>query len=325
MDSLQKNTRILKAYKIAAAVISGLLVIASVIAFTLGFEADIRYFNDSYLSLPLAIAALAALSLAVSSLFLFKGTSIDRYPEPLMKFVSMLPMIALIRLAIHAVWSELLRLSQAKIDGIDTAIDLWAVLLLITAIIASIYNLAEIFSRSKALKLVTGLAQILFCIVTIAKLYVDLSVEINSPIKLIVQFAAASVILCTLSDLRQELEIPNAFIFVSSRITSISLGIVTAVAFFAEILQHADKYGEDYSIYPLVFIAYGIKSAVELFPSSFVKSGTSEVCEIIEEMPDEPSDASSDESGDEAPVEEAHEVSEANEAADAEASADENR
>ena len=295
MDSLQKNTRIYKAYKIATAVILGLLTITSVLAFTLGFETDIRYFNDSYFSIPFAIVAIAALALATSSLFLFKGASINRYPEPLLKFASVLPVIALIRLTLHTMWNELLRLSQASADGIDAAIDLWVVLLFITEIFAAAYNLSEIFSKNKILKLVSGLAQMLFCIIVIAKLYVDFSVEINSPVKLILQFSAAAIILCTLSDLREELEIPNAFIFTASRISSISFGIVSAVVFFAEIAQHADKYGNDYSIYPLIFIAYGIKSAAELFPSTFAKNGISEVCEIIEEVTEDTTGISEDE------------------------------
>lgn len=267
MNSSEKISRTYKAYKIAVAIVLCILAVASALAFTLGFEADLRYFNDSIIPIFLAIVSLAALGVALSSLFLFKKRMALRHPEPLLRFVAMLPMIAMIRLIIHVLWSEITRIFDAE-AGSAVTIDTWTVLILISAVFAVIYNLSEIFEMNKPLKLISGFLQICFCIFVIAKLYVDFSVEINSPIKLLLQFSAAAMLLCTLADFRQELGISNAPAFLVSRICSASFGIASAAALFAEILPNADKYGDDYSVYPLLFIVCGIKAAVELFTSS---------------------------------------------------------
>lgn len=288
MNSLQQKGRIFRSCKIAFAVLLSMLVISAILAFTLGFEADIRYFNNSPIIIPFAITAIASLALAASSLFTFKGCSTERYPEPLLRFVSILPTIAVIRLVFHVIWSELSRFSDAAESGTEATLDAWSLILIVAAVFSVIYNLLEIFNLNKILKMISGLMQIIFCIVAIAKLYIDFSVELNSPIKLLLQFSAAAMILCTLSDLRGELDIPNSVMFSLSRICSASLGLVSAVALFAEILPNADKYGDDYSVYALVFITYGIKSAVEFFSAQIVVADNSGSETILEIQKDEP-------------------------------------
>jgi ABC-type proline/glycine betaine transport system permease subunit len=262
MNPLNKNAS--KAYKIAAIAIFIALAVASALAFTWGFESDIRYFKDSPLTVVLVIPSVAALGLAFSSLFVFKGQKATGHPEPLFRFVAMLPMIAMIRLIIHFIWSEYSRLAQSSEKA---TLDVWVIFIVITAVFSAIYNLSEIFEMNKPLKLISGLMQIIFCIIAIASLYVDFTVELNSPVKLLIQFSAAAMLLCMLADLRKELDLPNAAAFILSRICSVSMGLVSAVALFAEILPNADKYLDSYSVYSLVFIACGIKSAVEYFSS----------------------------------------------------------
>ena len=284
MNPLSKNAS--KAYKIAAIAIFIALAVASALAFTRGFESDIRYFKDSPLTVVLAISSVAALGLAVSSLFVFKGQKATSHPEPLFRFVAMLPMIAMIRLIIHFIWSEYSRLAQSSEKA---TLDVWVIFIVITAVFSVIYNLSEIFEMNKPLKLISGLMQIIFCIIAIASLYVDFTVELNSPVKLLIQFSAAAMLLCMLADLRKELDLPNAAAFTLSRICSVSMGLVSAVALFAEILPNADKYPDSYSVYALVFIVCGIKSAVEYFSSPInnavgkkAEDDTKEPCEDSE-------------------------------------------
>lgn len=288
MNSLQQKGRLFKSYKIAFAVLLGILVISAILAFTSGFESELRYFNNSPISIPFAITAIVTLALAVSSLFTLKGCSTERYPEPLFRFVSILPTIAVIRLVFHVIWSELSRLADAAENGTEATLDVWSLILIVAAVFSVIYNLLEIFNLNKILRMISGLMQIIFCIVAIAKLYIDFSIELNSPIKLLLQFSAAAMILCTLSDLRGELDIPNATIFSLSRICSASLGLVSAAALFAEILPSADKYADYYSVYALVFVAYGIKSAAEFFSASICSANNFKneiILEIQEEEP----------------------------------------
>lgn len=269
--SSNKLPNTVKIFRNISTLLLFLLTLACIISFTSGYESDIRYFVRSLTNLPLATVAVLTLLLSISSAVLFKDHDTLPHANPNLRLVSILPTIAIIRAMIHIALKELTRLSELIELGRDVTLDTWTPLLLLTALFAVIYNLLEIFPLNKILKLVCGLLQIIFCIVVIANLYIDFSVELNSPAKLLLQFSASSMIIYTLAGIRRELKIPNAPILMASSLATAAFGVANAVALFAEFIPNADKYNGDYSVYPLIFIAYGIKAAIDLFTCSTFK------------------------------------------------------
>ena len=267
-SSPTQSQKSIKAFRILYMALIGLLIVSGIIAFTVGFEPELRYFKNSPLTIPLAVAAAATAILALSSFFLFKRKKAEIHRESPLRFVAMLPMIAILRLIMHISVNLITSVPHDRNNAVQAIIDPWMIAILVTAVFVVIYFLAQIFKMNKALELISGFLQILFCIFVIAKLYLDLSVEINSPIKLLLQFSAAAIILCTMADMRRSLDMCSAPLFCASRLLMLACGVTNTIALFAEIVPKADKYGELYSVYSLIFITCAIKAAVELFTFS---------------------------------------------------------
>lgn len=262
------SKKALRIFRILSAALVCSLAVACIIAFTVGFEPELRYFRNSPLTIPLTVTAVATVVLALSAFFLFKGKNAALRRESPLRFLAMLPMIAILRLIIHIAIGLITNAVPSPSNDAQATLDPWMIGILVTAAFAVIYSLSEIFRINKAFEIISGFLQILFCILVIAKLYIDFSVEINSPVKLLLQFSATAIILCTMADLRRSFDMCSAPIFCASRLIMLALGSASAIALFAEIIPEADKYGELYSVYPLIFIAFAVKAAVELFTCS---------------------------------------------------------
>lgn len=266
MNEQQKsNSLAFRIFKIASLALALALIATAAISFAIGFDERVRYFINSPVNIPLAVILALTVVCAIASLFIFKGRAVKRNRNLIFGIFAMLPAIATIRLALQSAWDALLAFG-AQENG-ERAFDVWAVLAIVTALLSILYCFTEFFDLGKVVKLLSGYGQVLFCVVTVAKFYVDFSVELNSPIKLIIQFAAVAVLLCTLSDMREFLGRANASFFAASRLLSIALGILAAFALFAEIIPSVGAeftYGNDYRTFALVFILFAVKSCFEL-------------------------------------------------------------
>lgn len=256
-------------FKLVSAALAVAIIAAAAVSFTVGFDEKVRYFINSPVNIPLAVLLALTVVCALSSLFIFKGRVVKRNRNLIFGIFAMLPSVAIIRLILRSTWDALLAFG-AQEPG-ERSFDLWAVLAIVTALLSLLYCFTEFFNMGKVVKLLSGYGQVLFCVVTVAKFYVDFSVELNSPIKLIIQFSALAVLLCTLSDMREFLGRANAPLFAASRLLSIALGILSAFALFAEIIPSVGAeftYGNDYRTFALVFILFAVKSCFELAVTS---------------------------------------------------------
>ena len=299
-DTNKSATLAFKVARITAAVLLIALVAASAISFTLGFDDSLRYFNGSPINLPFVIISILTVILALASLFLFKGRIVRREKSLISGIAAMLPAIALMILVLKSSWDALIAFG-AQEKG-DRSFDVWTVLAIVTALLSILYAITELLDIGKSTKLLAGYGQIIFCVITIAKFYLDFSVELNSPVKLIIQFAAAAMVLCTLADLRELLGRASASFFVASRILSVALGIISAFLLSFEIIPSADLYSADYETFTLVFALLAIKSCFELFSVDMGETIPKERDEVSESdrTPDEESNRELTEEADEA-------------------------
>lgn len=124
------------------------------------------------------------------------------------------------------------------------------------------------FSRVKripiALRLSAGFLQAIFAILAIAYLYFDLSVELNSPVKLTLMLAAAGVILSTLGELRQALGANSPGYYYCARLLSFTFSSCGAVLGCVACAVTPERFSGLYLSLPIFFAGYAIYSAYDL-------------------------------------------------------------
>lgn len=124
------------------------------------------------------------------------------------------------------------------------------------------------FSRVKripiALRLSAGFLQAIFAILAIAYLYFDLSVELNSPVKLMLMLAAAGTILSTLGELRQALGASSPGYYYCARLLAFTFTSCGAVLGCVACAVAAERFSGLYLSLPIFFAGYAIYSAYDL-------------------------------------------------------------
>lgn len=164
----------------------------------------------------------------------------------------------------------------------DKQADFSLLLLAVTSVAVFLFSLSSLFDIGKVSTLLSGYCQVVFCVIIITKFYIDYTVELNSPVKLLLQFAAVAIMLSTVSDLRGIIGRPNAIYFVITKLFAASLPILYFVAFVAEIAPNIEKYSTEYAIFVPFFICYGISSTIKLM-SFKLDTQTAEIEERTQE------------------------------------------
>lgn len=281
----------LKIYKYGTLIYAILAIFATAAAYILGAKEESRYLSDTIFTyLFYCFIALASI-FAISAIFGFKGHGIshgERGESSRAPFLSSLLGAGAICLIVTRI-SEIVK----KADGSTPS--LFDVLIILTAASVVIYSLSELFEFGESLTLIFGYLQILLCVLLISEFYLDHSVEMNAPIKLLTQFALASVILGTLSDLRILIDRSHAGFYLFTKICAIFIPISATVASLIEIFSDPEKYTVAYLAAPLFTLSYAIPSLVKLMKSKVVKTESNEpndesdrisIDEIIEEICD---------------------------------------
>ncbi len=285
------QARLLSIYKLITVGLAIVTVIASLLAYTSAMNNGSRFFNDSAASVILYVVLAIDMLFAFSALFLFKKNQKIESHSKLASYSAAIPCLASV---LVLVWSF--------IDASKKPDNVWAILIALASVFSAFYFLAQIIRFDSTLILISGYVSIFLCLFIIAKLYVDLAIEMNSPVKLAIQFAAAAVATSILSDLRNLIDRPGPSQFVFSKVCTIMLALFCAAGTFTEAIESALRYGWAYVIYPIFLIAYAIFSSVELF--------TADVTEWSAPVETEPDNTTEAEASYEADVEAPEEGSE---------------
>lgn len=141
----------------------------------------------------------------------------------------------------------------------------WKTALLIGFVCSAAYNSLGLLKRNApSFKLVLGYLQIALGAVIISNLYLDHIIEINSPFKLLIQFAAAAMMLSTLSDVRYLSGRGSLKAHVCYKSISIILGLVCGIVLITVFCKGELQLNELYFPYAVFFLTGAISSAGSL-------------------------------------------------------------
>ncbi len=248
---------LLKIYKLGSAVILLLTAAVGLTVFLAFFENDSRYFQDSPAKIVLyAILALSVI-FALSSFFASKRIGKLELAQKAPYNLSFIP--AATAIAVFAIAATEITKGDNSIISIIMTISLLGV---------ALYYLADVLRFPKSAKLALGYVKIIFCLLLISKLHLDFDVELNSPLKLLTQFSAATAVLITLSDLRILIDRASTGYFIFSKICYLTVSLLASIGALTEVVCNLDKYGIDLLIYPIFFLSAAVPTAVKFFTTS---------------------------------------------------------
>ena len=122
-----------------------------------------------------------------------------------------------------------------------------------------------------AFALISGYATIIFCISAIAILYFDVSVEMNNPQKLFIQFSLASVCLSTLARMKLSVNGKGLRLFVISSTCSVLLCPIAAISASASFFANSKPISHFYFFIALSLAARAIYDMLTAYFSSVRK------------------------------------------------------
>ncbi len=252
-------------YKRGVLIYAILAMAVTAAAFIIGAKAENRYLSDNFFTYLFYAFAISTVAFAVSALFGFKGHGISRGERSKASILSALTCAGAICVDLTVL--------PATVSGENK---LMGVLILICSLFAILFSLSDIFPFGKGLTLASGYLQIIFCLLLIALLYLDHSIEMNAPVKLLAQFSLAAVSLGTLSELRIHLNRSFAGMYVLSAIFSAILPITAVVASSIEILTDPVKYSRVYLAVPLFTLSFAVPSVFRFLNAVVVKAESDE-------------------------------------------------
>lgn len=247
----------LTVYKLGTAVILLLTAAIGLIAFLAFFENGSRYFEDSPAKIILYVSLALAVIFALSAFFTSKKIGKIEITKKTPYNLSLIPTATAI--AVFAIAAtEITKGDNGTIS----------IIMVISLLGVALYHLSDVFKFPSSVKLALGYVKIIFCILLISKLHLDFDVELNSPLKLLTQFSAATLVLSTLSDLRVLIDRASTGYFICSKICYLTVSLLGAVGALTEVVCNLDKYGIDLLIYPIFFLSAAIPTAVRFFTAS---------------------------------------------------------
>ncbi|MBQ4274880.1 MAG: hypothetical protein IJB94_07960, partial [Clostridia bacterium] len=207
-----------------------------------------------------AISALCSLS----ALFIFKKTRADAQKAKASptRVINLLSAIAATACAC-TVLPMVVEGGAGKNDQGET-LTLTSALLIVMFLLCIAYSLSKIANREGAVVIVSGIAELIFCLYIIVTLYFDPKIELNSPFKLLIQFAAAALALSTCAELRLFISEISTGAYIALKTLSITLGLVSVGSMVCLAAQEVALGGTTYLVYSVYFASRAICSAYDL-------------------------------------------------------------
>ena len=276
--SASQNKR-LRVFLYLGLVITVVLAALGAAVVTFSFDSETRYFTFSSISLALAITSAVAVAFAISSFFVFNGAKLEQTHHHIgAALLTRILTIAPISLCAYYTISSL---SAATDGGNNKNPQLTAALLFLMFILCAVYNVSRVITLNKTLAVISGIAQIAFCLYIISALYFDLRIEINSPFKLVIQFAAAALAIDTCMEVRDVISGVSTRAYIATKALSIAIGTLAFTITVCAVIQNAKLDDLGYLWYSIYFFAQAICSCIDLsrvkHPTSLMDTPVSDI------------------------------------------------
>jgi len=262
------HAKAFKLYKIIAITLAIITAASITVSFFTRNSADSRYLSKSpFISVFYILLGVCVL-FSVSALFIFKKRSISIIPStnPILKYANLLPAIGVLPCIVFN-FSELS-------NNVSNTLLIFTAL---TSVGHAAYYLCRSTPTPTAAKLISGYIQIIFCALTIAQLYMDFSAEMNSPLKLLIEFSLVLLMLNTVTDLRIAIGIPNVSQFIFTKALYLSLSLSTFALSISSFASNIDLYENAlYLIYPIMLFTAAIPSLLDFLSATLTYTPTTD-------------------------------------------------
>lgn len=252
-----------KAYRIYKTV-TFVLALAAILVTTLTIctrtNAGSRYVSSSPLALLFYIIIAIGSLFSLSASFVLKKSNkyLTSQNTLITKVVNILPIAG----SLVCLFFSLFSLSDKSAGAMPIVISL-------TAIFAVLYHLSYSIAFPPTLRLISGYGQIIFCVVIIAQLYLDFSVELNSTAKLMLQFSLVAMMLNTISELKITIGKPSASQYMMAKSLLLCLAPTSFVMITMMQIGFPTLFSNNsYLIYSIYCFTESLKAAACLFASS---------------------------------------------------------
>lgn len=260
----------LKIYKRGALIYALSAIAITTAAFIIGAEEGSRYLSDNFFTYLFYVFVSISVIFAVTAVFFFKGHGIthgDRGGAGQAPWASLLTAAG----AICVIFTSI-----KEMVGEGGGLSAFSLAIILSALFAVTLSLYGLFPISDGLSVASGYMQIMLCILMIAKLYLDHSLEMNAPVKLLGQFALVSVMIGTLSDVRILIGRSRAGLYLFTKICVAVLPTVATVGALIGIVTSPEKYSSIYLVAPLFALSYAIPSTIKLMRAGLIKAEDNE-------------------------------------------------
>lgn len=109
-----------------------------------------------------------------------------------------------------------------------------------------------------------GYATIFFCIIGIAILYFNMSVEMNNPQKLYLQFALAAICLSTLYTMKDKIQGKNSRLSLFFKLSSISIAPIASISTFIAFVKDGKHFPTAYFYFAIAVCVYAIAQVIDI-------------------------------------------------------------
>ena len=297
MKDIFKTARALHIYGICAIAVSFACIVFRLLATLFFFDVDIGYYRSG--SIVAIIASYLPAIAALASLVICAVSKISVIPaEPrntkAVRICALFPALGFIG------YSVIYAISTVEYYGLYGELPLLYILMLAASVISAVFFALLALKKNvgDAYFAVSGIFLIIWLIISLAESYFDSFVQMNSPIKMIFQFATLSAVLLAVNELRVDLEVkkPRFHLFAAT-VATVFLGTSSIPSIICSFTGHMPtSYILFYS--DCILLLLFVFSAARLCQLCFTKDGAHGSAVVEEPAEGEAYEYSAQDSGD---------------------------
>ncbi len=264
-------------YRIWAAISLVASAIIAALTFTLAYNSQTGYLVGKIASILLVSAILIELAI---SLILVRANRIyinDGNRTTLLRVATLILHLAVIFCGVMAVIGSKNMIfsidslkNTAKGDGTVLPSDVLTVAIVVLSAIIFLSSpaLRRVGSGYGAADQINGYSTIFLCILGIALLYFDMSVEMNNPQKLLLQFSLAAICLSKLYEMKSHIQGKGARTSLAFRLFSVTFAPMAATSAIIAFAAKGKSFPAFYLYFAIIVIAYALFYTVEILSSA---------------------------------------------------------
>lgn len=146
----------------------------------------------------------------------------------------------------------------------DESLGTWGNAFLIASFVSALFFLFKTLREMRVIKALCGFGVFALGALVIASLYLDHVIEINSDFKLMVQFAAAGIILGTIADIRLLLSRTSRRWYILLKLVGFILCSICSAVIIPLMLKDGDALPASYLTYSWLYLAHALSTLFDI-------------------------------------------------------------